>query len=417
MTPRVLVLATLALASPVFTRAKPALIYDGPTGSVTAAELKAFKACMAEFTPAASNTNNAWVYGNSGQAIEALALVYELSGDTDFLNRMIELSDTALAERNDLAPPPVGQRIIWTGKISPVWPNRAPDLADAGYSATENGDIIGHIALTAAMILRHHELWVQSVPADIHHFGVTYLERAKTYVRQMDFSCQEFMIPNLVRASDRGRLYFPVDATYKNLSAPVAKAGQAVPWNQQFMITNGFQHLAECHELLGDAPELVKAYDGYVRESLAWFISRAWAQPDSKHGGVLYLWNYSLAEEKHIEDSNHTDIDLQGLSRAWASGRYGDVLHRSDMDAFANDNVDLMALGEGKWAGHVNGHSDTGHGSGTNYPRPNFLSMLEFRPDAYASYAAAEVASGHAESDFNVVSRLLWLKYRLNGKR
>ena len=123
-----------------------------------------------------------------------------------------------------------------------------------------------------------------------------------------------------------------------------------------------------------------------------------------------------------LEDSNHTDIDLQGLYRAsYVSGRYGDVLHKADMQAFANDNVDIMSLGDGKWSGHVNGTSDkSGHGAGTTYPRPDFLYALEFRPEAFDYYAKSEIAAGRTQSDFNVVSRLLWLRYRIgelaNGK-
>jgi hypothetical protein len=50
-----------------------------------------------------------------------MGLVYEITGDTAILDQMISFCDAVLSERNDLAPDPVGQYVIWTGRIDPVF--------------------------------------------------------------------------------------------------------------------------------------------------------------------------------------------------------------------------------------------------------------------------------------------------------
>lgn len=395
------------LASPLVFAGGPSLAPVGPE------EIGRFKAMLEGLQPGTSNVGNVWIYGKPGQQTEAMGDMYALSHDRAILDRMIVFADAAMSERNDLAPAPVGQRVLWTGAISPVWPNRPSSDPDAGYSATENGDIVGHIGYCALLILKSPELADRAVPdGDPHHFGKTYRERARTYVKLLDQTCDQFMVPWLVRASDQDRFYFTTTEAYRKLSA-ISKAGQMVPWNQQFMMDNGFQRLAECHEVLGDDPARVARYDRYVSHSIAWMLTTVVRQADPKNGGTYYLWKYAIEEAKHIEDSNHTDIDLEGLYRSYLSGRYAAVLSRADMEAFANDNVDVMSLGGGKWAGHVDGHSDPkGHGSGTSYPRPNFLSVLEFRPDAYAYFAGCVDADGHG-SDPVEYARLLWIRNRI----
>jgi hypothetical protein len=169
------------------------------------------------------------------------------------LSDYINFSDHMLAARND----PVTGRILWNGKRELTWPNKLLTAPDAGYSATENGDIIQHIANCAKLILEHQELWNQTVPfGDSFHYGETYLERAKTYVKELDRTEDTYMIPNLIHA-DTLRQYWPRDPAWAQNNYGTPGPGTPIPWNQQMMIDGGFQRLAECHELLGDDPQRV----------------------------------------------------------------------------------------------------------------------------------------------------------------
>jgi hypothetical protein len=118
-------------------------------------------------------------------------------------------------------------------------------------------DIIQHIANCAKLILEHQELWNQTVPfGDSFHYGETYLERAKTYVKELDRTEDTYMIPNLIHA-DTLRQYWPRDPAWAQNNYGTPGPGTPIPWNQQMMIDGGFQRLAECHELLGDDPQRV----------------------------------------------------------------------------------------------------------------------------------------------------------------
>src|SRR4051812_21924399 len=97
---------------------------DGP---VTKAETDSLIAYITAMQPAPSNEKNAWSYGTSGQAVRALGLLHQLKHDPriarQIADQMVRFCDAQLAARNDLAPAPIGQHMIWTGRVDPAWPN------------------------------------------------------------------------------------------------------------------------------------------------------------------------------------------------------------------------------------------------------------------------------------------------------
>src|SRR6185312_11133299 len=98
---------------------------DSLTGAVTQNEINSFKTYMATQVPdptpwgALNGTgHNAWADGPSGNALEAMGLMYEVSGDTQILTNLIAWTDKCVSERNDLmSAANGGQRVMWTGKI------------------------------------------------------------------------------------------------------------------------------------------------------------------------------------------------------------------------------------------------------------------------------------------------------------
>lgn len=159
------------------------LIVEKLDGPVTAAEVKAFKGFMREVPVPKDNLRNTMVYGSGGMAVESLGRVFEMSGDRELLELMLRFTDAMLAGRND----PKNGLIVWTGNREPVWPNSLPKDGHRAYAGTETGDIIGHIAYAARLILQNPSLHNERVPdGDPHGFGATYRERAQRYVREME---------------------------------------------------------------------------------------------------------------------------------------------------------------------------------------------------------------------------------------
>ena len=405
--------AFLLVLWPATVAASP-LVFEALTGPPTPREIAGFKTWLNEFRPDPNNENNAWAFGHSGQAIVAAGFLYEATGDIAFLNRMIELAGTGLALRNDLAPAPVGHRPLWPGESTPAWGNEPPGGPGASHAGPETADVAGRIAGCALLILKTPALENQIVPdGDPFHYGATYGERARSFVRQVDATADAFVVPWFVRKTDHNHYFYPKDRRYvRSLPGP-DNSGDPVPWNQQFMVNHCLQRLAQCHELLHDEPARVAFYDACVSASIAWFLDHTETHRDAKGHGVYYTWHYALDASIHVEDAVHAGLDLEGLYRAYLSGRYGAVLPRAHLQAFANDVVDVLPLGPNRWAGTVDGDSKAGHAAVTDFPRPALLVMLEFRPDAFGFFAQAAMAAKRTAGDPTAIAHLLWVRSRL----
>lgn len=386
------------IALPPCARAQMAVdSFDGP---ITQHELDSFKSYILTLTPASDNIGNNWAQGHSGEQTKAMGLMYEITGDTAILDQMIRFCDAVLSERNDLAPPPVGQHIIWTGRIDPVWPNNVS--TDPIGTGGEQGDPVGHLGNCARLILQTPTIWSTAVPiGDPNGYGATYLERARTFVAGADAAVDGHILTSLLDLSNSNRQYFSLDGPYQ--------PGHAVPWNQQMMFNYGFQNLAAAHEILGDDPARVARYDAIVQTSMDWFFSYRVTSYVDALGNMAYNWGYSPGQNGG-EDSNHGSLDCAGFSRAYASGRYG--ITAAMMTPLANMFVDVMTLGPHNYAGRVDGTNGTGHAAPTTYIRSGYLPLAEFRPDAYYDMMGADLAVGGTTGSIDRFSRFQWVKNR-----
>jgi hypothetical protein len=374
------------------------MVVSSFSGPVTQAEIDSFKAYVGTLVPATSNLGNAWVQGACGEQTKAMGLVYEVAQDPAILDRMLQFCDAVLSERNDLAAKPVGQYVLWTGRIDPAWPN---DVTQSPIgTGGEQGDPIGHLGNCARLVLQTPALWGKPVGAgDPHHYGGTYLERAKTYVTQADYAWDHHVAASLLDLSD-GNLYrFSTAGPYK--------PGEPVPWNQQMMFNYGLQNLAEAHRILADDAARVARYDAIVQANIdSFFKSGATAYTDAD-GHVAFNWAYALPA-KSGEDSNHGSLDVAGMHRAFTTGRYG--ITPTQMTQFANTFVDVMSLGPDDYAGRVDGSSGDGHSAWTTYIRSGFLLLSQFRPDAWQSMVSEDLTPGVGTTAIDRFSRFLWVK-------
>ncbi|KAJ1958411.1 hypothetical protein EC988_000315 [Linderina pennispora] len=369
--------------------------FDGP---VTKRELDSFKTGMQVLKPSTSSANE-WAQGKSGENTKALGMMYEISNDVAILNKMITFCDTVLSIRNDMGK---GCK-IWTGRVDPVWVNCNSKTDGKVGTGGEQGDPVGHLGYCARLILNTKSILNSQVPdKDPHNYGKTYLDRAKTYVKQADKAVDDHILKSLLDVSRNKRQYFS--------KASVYKSGGTVPWNQQMMFNYGFMNLAIAHELLGDNPGKVKLYDSLVKASVDWFFTTIKAKKDKK-GNPAYDWGYA-PDKLSGEDNNHGSLDTAGFSRLYASDRY--AITKAQMEPFANTVVDVMTLGKNKFSGRVNGSTASGHASSTNYMRSGYLLMAEFRPEAKKEMFGADLQVGKATGSTDQFSRCMWVKHRLS---
>ncbi|MEV0536943.1 hypothetical protein [Kitasatospora sp. NPDC050463] len=388
--------ATAPVAAARSTR--PALTFSSLDGPVTPDEIKSFTSYIRTLTPAADNIGNQWAQGHSGEDTKAMGLVYEVSADRAVLDRMIGFCDAVLSERNDLAKRPVGQHVLWTGKVDPAWPNDVTTKPVG--TGGEQGDPVGHLANCARLILRTPAIWQTPVATgDPHGYGATYLDRAKKFVAEADTAVDRHILARLLDVSKGNRQYFAADSPYKG--------GQPVPWNQQMMFNYAFQNLAIAHQLLGDDPQRVKRYDSLVQTSVDWFFSSVRTYTDHS-GKPAYDWGYAPATNGK-EDNNHGSLDCAGLYRAYLSGRY--KITPAMLAPLANTFVDVMSKAPRHYAGKIDGTDGAGNSAPTEYVRSGWLLMAEFRPDAYQKLMNVNFPKKTTTAD-DQFSRALMLKSR-----
>lgn len=388
----------LALAGPL--RAED-LLFEKMEGVPTAAELQAFKGFMRGVEVPVTNEKNAMVYGAGGMAVESLGRMYEVSGDREMLDLILRFTDKMLAARND---PKTGV-LIWTGERDAVWPNAVAKEGERAYAGTETGDVAGHIAYAARLILQHPELAAEkATDGDPHHLGATYRERAVRYVRDLDYTTDSFTVKWFVRPETH-RLYTPASPHYDAATRP-GSADRPVPWNQQTMVTNGFQRLAECHTLLGDDPARVKRYEAVVQAFVDWFFEMA--QRIDVNGRVCYRWTYAAETPMvHLEDTAHGGYDVGGLYRAYLGGRYGITAEK--MKPFANTVFHIMARPNYTFTGRTDGESAGGRPPGTI--RGSWIDLCEFDPELLPILHAAN--RGRIKGSADTTANLLWARWRL----
>jgi hypothetical protein len=375
------------------------LLFERAKGGVTKNEITAFKAHISGVKAPASADGNVYVYGNPGKIIEACGLMFEVTSDEEILDRMIYYCDNALAGRNDLAPVAKGgQRVVWTGRVEPVWPPSKANVTPAG-AGVEQGSVLAHILYGAKLILSTPTLWNKKVSiGDQHGFGATYRERAQTYINQADFVIENWIIPHFVRKDKK--FYFPG-------SPNTYKPNEATPWNQLFMLTNGLIRLSQCHTLLKDSPERVRKYDELVNVNIDWFKANVKSYT-SALGTTCWKFDYALVSR--IEDTNHFAYESEGMWLAYDAAKYG--VTKEDMMAMANTYFDVVMqnVQEGKFAGNVDGTTGKGHAGGDNYVRDEYIYLATIRKEKFETIAAIEQSTGKIATSPQITARLLWLK-------
>lgn len=363
----------------------PRLLIESLDGAVTANELAAFKAFALTRPLPTGNHGNDLVYGRSHQADDLLVALYEITGERIYLNRLIEFSDAILACRNNTN---TGQ-FFWTGKREPTWASGQAVADGTNYLTThvESGAILEMLAHCSQLIIAHQELWNETVPLeDPLHLGKTYLERARSYVRECNVTLDSFILAWSVKTLSGGekRIYFSDAPELKRLEGRASKdAGKPIPWNQQFMLVRGLTRLSAAMESLHEDARRVACYDKISQGCVDWFVSTL--HQTNLNGEVAYTWSYAPNDLTlhYIENSGHGSSDIEGMFVCYQSGRYG--ISEKTMRGFANTALLLMAR-DGKFTSNVNGSGNL-RGLSTAW-----LCLARFRPELYRLIAEGAVS-------------------------
>lgn len=387
------------------------------SGTVTPAEVAAFKDFMRAqrppVTPWQGPGHNAWSFGPGGRNLEAMGMMFEATGDREILDLLIAWSDEGVSQRNDLLPEEKGgRRIMWTGRVEKVWCPEGPTHKNAQYAGCETEDAIAHFVYAAKLILQNRELWPLAVPdRDPRGYGITYLERARHTIAIADESNDEYFVKWFVQAGTNLIRDPQEQPVWKKINNNVDSI------NRQMMFDGGYQRLAECHEILGDAPERVQRYDAIVKASVTECLRGVMTfQPGEVAGHRVYNWHYFpwSADRTKSESTGHAAYDILGFHRAWTRPAYG--VATTDVVPLAKTLLHVIAKGPHAFAATVDGRGTT-----ANYLHGEWMLCADWDPAVYELVANAAIASGRYANNANLTAYILWMKQRratgLAGKR
>jgi len=324
------------------------MVLEGVDGDVTTNEYRSFIDKLNFLPPPPSNNiGNLMVDERDGARIHGMQTFYAFTHDRRDLDMAIVWSDAFLHARND----PTNGRIIWTGQRDLCWPNKETNEDQALHAGAETGDVIEHIVNTARLILENPAVWNQTAPADKYGFGATYLDRAKTYVRECQRSAETTIVPWFVRSTKDGyRLYHPDSPAYIKCCGDTGP----VPWNQQQELVGALLRLAQCHRLLNDDNTNIAYYGRITADAADWFFASALLV--SAHNRVCYQWTYVAPRDPADwpEVTTESDYDMF-IFRAFQAN-LGPT--RLQMQRLINTARFVMYLGTNRIAGKVNGTSN-----------------------------------------------------------
>jgi hypothetical protein len=363
----------------------------------------------------ATSTHNNLADGKWGTVLEGLNDLYGVTRHNPalraegsrLLDLAIEWTDTWLVHRNDM---PLGeQRVMWTGNVEPVWPPNCPTCDSSTYYESEVGDTIGHMAQTAFNILSTPRIWFQRVPdGDPNHFGVTYLERARTYISMLEYSLDRAFTP-----------YF-IDPATLTIHRPSVALGyldsfhNVNAWNVEMMLINAYWRLALCHEILRDAPERAERYRTIVENTVNLFVQNA-VPSTAVDGTPVYDWGYGnfgdvLNRLTGEQIGIHGQYDILGLTRAYFT-RFTNAT-REQMKIYADTVVHEMTLSvDGNGAATYAGYNDRCCSTQTyNYLPTGFIFLTPFNADIFKPAATADINSGRVKGGVGIAAGILWAK-------
>lgn len=393
-------------------------LVEGLQGPVTPAEIDAFKKemktnlattdPMGPFRVYVGNRHNNYVYGLTADAVEGLLAMYEVTKDQEFMDELIWFADQMLLHRNDR----FRKWTIFTGKVEACWSNCAEDTpACQWYCGTEVGDVVGHIAAVAKLILKNQALWDKPVPGkDPLALGATFREHARGYLRECRVTLDTFLTPHFVDPPTR-RFIWPRDPNYGDGSEKSIRArGKTVPWNQNTMLASGYQNVAESYELLGEEAKLVAEYDAIIKAFTDAFFEKITKYVSAGH--TVYNWSYASddvgPDYRYDEDLGHGGYDFWGIYKAYQRGRAGitseAMLPFTDTIRYMIIRPDGMAT-----ANRINGEGPDRGGLGSTW-----IYGAVLRPEFYPVIAGTMVAG--AKRDPMTAGRLLWAKYMNDRK-
>jgi hypothetical protein len=349
------------------------------------------QAKAAPHVPSGNNKGNHFAYGNGAKALGNVRSLYALTGDGYFLDEAIKIADHILSVRNDKDA--TTGRVLWTGKREPCWPNN-----DDPTCGAESGAVANQLLSVAKIIVAQKAIWEQAVGGgDPRGYGATYMQRARTYLREAILTMDYFFAYYVDRAR-ANRIAWPTDPAFVALGDWYVKSqGRTLPWNQQDMVTGPLSTIGDILLTLGEDGERVASYDVVVQASMDAFIKELETNKYMVNGVTVYRWGYSPGDLYHVEDTAHSSADINALYNAYRRGRYG--IKRETMVPMASTFLEVIARPDGTYASHVDFKGGTTRpsisGSWMNYEefRPGIVARLLPRLTTDASTSLADGVS------------------------
>lgn len=391
------------------------MYFENSKGPLTKSEVDYFKAYTSKankFPLPTTNVGNQLVYGKQGIGAEGLAWMYKTTGDREILDLLIKHCDYMLNCRNDQQGGE--KRVIWTGRVEKCWPNKDKSEGEelVKYSASENGDILGHIYFCAYLTLLSSDLLDQKAPVSDKRnyidFGTTYRDRAMKYIQMCDEVMDEFYVPRFVTATYS--INWPDCEEWNWMGQAI---GYRFPVNQQAMALNAFHKALECYGVLGINPEKQVLYKRVIQTSIDGQAETLKPVKVTVNGETknCYLWYYHMNGGTKVEDFDHSSYAMLQYYKAYESDLFENVT-LDKMHTFIN-TVKYIMWDEATRtvSDHVNGAEKELKDRRDN-TLPGWIQMSYFDPEFWEYNLKMR---GNVTEDVGRMGHFLYMKSRLFG--
>lgn len=297
-------------------------------GPLSKEDIESFKQVVSAAPIPYNNVNDCLLFQNEFNLYDAVIVMYQITKDKFFLDKLIEYTDSVVSCRNDLQEDGI---IVQTGVKEPIWPNynRTYVKGEPVWVTDFPGptDLISNVA---KLIVDDQSLWDEIVPVeDKFGYGKTYLERAMKYLDSADTCIFNFRVKYYLDEATNRMLYPTGEEWHAVFDS--TWGGKEGPWNREWMNLAGMNNIIQCYDKLSINKERSELYQAIIQTNLDYFFDCL--EIVNKDGKDVAQWWYK-GNGGVREDISHGAYDMYFLMKFYESGRYG--ITEAMMRPFAN---------------------------------------------------------------------------------
>ncbi|MCP4855147.1 MAG: hypothetical protein GY903_11700 [Fuerstiella sp.] len=382
------------------------LVIESAHGPITPGELDCYRRFVRAVRIPENNHDKQFAWSTS-KTMRSLAIIYRITGDAWYLDRLVSIVDHVLLTRND---PQAGFTDYVTGRRLPTWPNLNVQYSVDGRSVhysnvVQTGMILYPIAETARLIVANPTLHNRRAPVEDQRrkeTGGTYLNKAILYIDRCNETISAFIDDDQWYDVNTRLFRYPDSERHEEL-LPGAK-GLPLPYNRMFAMGRPMLEIAETLKALDKRRNggLIDRYYEILRAMIAYFFHHL-----ERHGHgdeAYYTWMYRSfgkgGRPPTCEDVGHLGVDVRALLLFHHEGEHHLGITREDLKRIGNTYRHVIHdSATGRFSRFMDGSGQSEHPRSDEMYFQRCIGLAPFEPRLYDICAQSIVNNAGPKSD------------------